>query len=50
VNDRLSFGACGHPGLIEGLSELAKTLAYVACIGVNRYDERRFRACGPATV
>jgi hypothetical protein len=50
VNDRLNFGARGYPSLFEGLSELAKTLSYVACIGVNRYDERRFRACGPAAI
>jgi hypothetical protein len=50
VNDRLSFVTCGYPSLIEGLLELAKTLSYVACIGVNRYDQRRFRTCGPAAV
>jgi hypothetical protein len=50
MNDRLTFGTCGYPSLIEGLSELAKTLSYVACIGVNRHDERRFRACGPTPV
>ena len=50
MNDRLSFVTCGYPSLIEGLLELAETLFYVACIGVNRYDERRFRACGPAPV
>ena len=50
VNDRLTFGTCGYPSLIEGLPKLAKTPVCVACIGVNRYDERRSRTCGPAAV
>jgi hypothetical protein len=50
VNDRLIFGARSEPSLFEGLPKLAKTPVCVACIGVNRYDERRFRACGSAAV
>lgn len=38
VNDCLTFGTRGKPSLFEGLSELAETPVYVACIGVNRYD------------
>ena len=43
---RLTFGACGRPGPFKSLPELAKTPLHVACVGVNRYDQRRSGASG----